>query len=328
MTVIDDTIEAEAAGWAVKAQDGALSETDIVALSDWMDVSPRHAEAFRDALSLWLSLDEPEREALRPPAPRRALPRTAFFRRPATLAWSACLATAAAIAVAAICVSGTFAPKTFYETGKGERRDVALGNGIHLMLNTDTRLSVRERGGRPILDLQHGEVAIAIDHHDSMDDSHPLRVHAGDLRLTDVGTIFDVRRDGGQVGVSVRQGQVDMSEAAESGPVAHLRAGDFGVYEEKDGRSAVSKRDPADVFAWQTSHAIYRDQPLSVVAADLNRYYNKPIIVEGNAAQLRLTAILTLDSQTAVAGRLTEFLPLNVRTTPDAIYLSRRTAGG
>jgi len=314
MSDSDAQIETQAAGWVVKTLSGNASEAEMIAMTEWLEAAPRHADAYREALTLWGGTGAP------PPSPS-SRPRGGSSRPRLLAVWGAGLA-AAVIAAGFIVLPGAFAPAQLYETRKGERREVVLGDGTHLSLNTDTRLTVRGRGRAHTVWLDKGEVAIAVTHRDGAP-AHPLRVLAGDLSVTDVGTVFNVRRTDGQVGVSVREGRVDMTEA---GQTAHLRAGDYGLY--SGGRSQITQRDPAEAFAWQSSHAIYRDQPLSAVAADLNRYYDKPIIVEGDAGQLRLTAILTLDSQSAVAGRLTEYLPLDVRTTTDAIYLSRRRVSG
>jgi transmembrane sensor len=125
--------------------------------------------------------------------------------------------------------------------------------------------------------------------------------------------------------VDVREGEVELMSR---GQARNLKAGDMGTHDEATGQSRFDKADLQEAFAWQSAHAIYRNQPLSAVVKDLNRYYDKPIIVDPAAGQLRLNMIVTLDSQTAVAGRLGEFLPLEVRVSNEAIYLSRRSDTG
>ncbi|UDF04544.1 FecR domain-containing protein [Asticcacaulis sp. AND118] len=318
MSDIDAKIEADAADWAVKAQSGVISEADIVALTDWLDASPRHAAAYGEALSLWTSLDAPVPEEKVTPSAWRSIaqrPKRRFGLR--AVAGSG---LAAVVAVAIMAASGMFAPVQTYDTQKGERETVTLSDGTQLMLNTDTRLSVKITASARTVTLDKGEVAITVAHNDGQ----PFRVLSGDLTLTDIGTTFNVARLNGEVRVAVREGEVEM--AARSAKT-RLLPGDLGTYREASGARTMTRADPAEAFAWQSSRAIYRNQPLSVVAADLNRYFDKPIIVEGDAAQLRLNAILTLDSQTAVAGRITEFLPVDARTTPEAIYIRSRASG-
>ena len=54
--------------------------------------------------------------------------------------------------------------------------------------------------------------------------------------------------------------------------------------------------------------------------------FDKPIVVDDEAGKLRLTAILTLDSERAVVGRLEQFLPLDATATDKAIVLRRADA--
>ena len=214
----------------------------------------------------------------------------------------------------------TQAPATTYETAKGQRKEVVLTDGTHLMLNTDTRV-VAHIGETRTLTLEKGEIALGVVH----DDAHPFVVKSGDARLTDIGTQFNVSRLDGVTRVDVREGEVELTS---QGQARNLKAGDRGTHDEASGQNRFDKADLQQAFAWQSAHAIYRNQPLSAVVKDLNRYYDKPIIVDPAAGQLRLNMIVTLDSQTAVAGRLGEFLPLEVRVSNEAIYLSRRSDAG
>ena len=52
--------------------------------------------------------------------------------------------------------------------------------------------------------LDRGELALKVTH----DTTRPLTLTAGDARITDLGTEFNVRRDDGAVAVTVREGEV------------------------------------------------------------------------------------------------------------------------
>lgn len=317
MSDIDAKIEAEAADWVIRAQSGVISELDIIALTDWLDMSPRHARAYAEALTVWGGLDATEpvqtlRSSVRPQTPRNPT------RRLGVMAMGVGGLTAVAAGVF-LMASGALSPVRTYATHKGERQTITLADGTQLRLNTDTHLSVKMTRSARTVTLDKGEVSVTVAHKADQ----PFRLLTGKLTLTDIGTEFNVARLNGEVRVAVREGQIEM---ADHSAASRLLPGDLGTYREASGTRQLAKVDPAEAFAWQSSRAIYRNLPLSDVAADLNRYFEKPIIVEGDAAQLRLNAILTLDSQTAVAGRITEFLPVDARTTPDAIYLRRRAS--
>ncbi len=317
MSDIDAKIEAEAADWVIRAQSGVISESEIIALTDWLDASPRHARAYAEALTVWGDLDATEPAPTRTPVVHPLKPRH-LTRRFGLMAMGAGGLAAVAAGVFLL-ASGALSSVQTYTTHKGERQTVTLADGTQLRLNTDTHLSVKMTRSARTVTLDKGEVSVTVAHKADQ----PFRLLTGQLTLTDIGTEFNVARLNGEVRVAVREGEVEM---ADHSAASRLLPGDLGTYREASGTRQLTKADPAEAFAWQSSRAIYRNQPLSAVAADLNRYFDKPIIVEGDAAQLRLNAILTLDSQTAVAGRIAEFLPVDARTTPDAIYLRRRAS--
>ncbi len=305
-----DVIELAASQWAVRSQDDAFSEADVTALVLWLEESPLHARAYDQAMRLWTRLDslrDMPQSVVSLDGRRRRDPMK--FHLPA---WGVGGAIAAALAVAAVMVTWP-APSQIYQTARGERKTVTLADGSVLMLNTGTQVSVRlGRFGRQVT-LDHGEVALKVTH----DAARPLTLLAGDTRVTDIGTDFDVLRDGGTVKVAVREGEVAL------GTGEHLHAGDLSLHNEGATGSTVTRTNLDEAFAWQTAHAIYRNQPLSVVVRDLNRYFDKPLVVDEDSGKLRLTAILTLDSETSVVGRLQAFLPLDARATENGVLLTR-----
>lgn len=331
---IENDIALRAAQWVVCAQADSFGDSDILSLAEWLEADIAHARAFEAALITWN-----DAEALRQAMPartaedvislsdfrRRVTARKASIWRSPILRSSGALAGMAAALTAAILMpmlALKSAPVRIYETHKGQRQTVALDDGSSLELNTDTRVSVQLSGHARKLVLERGEVALKVTH----DASRPLTLTAGDAKITDLGTEFNVRRDDdGTVAVAVREGEVQVAEAqaADGGATAAtLHRGDVAVHRAGGSGTVVTHGDPDQAFAWQTRHAIYREQPLSVVAKDLNRYFDKPIIVDDQAGKLRLSAILTLDSEPLVVRRLQDFLPVQAKTTDSGIYLS------
>jgi len=317
-------IALEAAHWVVRAQADAFGDPDILRLTEWLEADPAHARAFEAALATW-----GDAEALRAAAPvrasedvvslgdfrRRAAARKApIWRSPGAVAGMAA-ALAAAVLIPMFALKG--APARIYETHKGQRQTVALDDGSSLELNTGTRVSVQMSSRARRLVLVRGEVALKVTH----DASRPLTLTAGEAEITDLGTEFNVRRDGdGSVAVAVREGEVQLAENGAAPTTLHR--GDIAVHRAGIAGAVVGHGDPDQAFAWQNAHAIYRDQPLSAVVKDLNRYFDTPIIVDDQAGKLRLSAILTLDSEPLVVRRLQDFLPVRAKTTDSGIYLS------
>ena len=325
-----DVIELAAAQWVVRSQGDAVRESDILALTEWLEADDAHADAYRTALGLWYdaapvatstqSATVPSANVINlasaraRKAPRRFIP------------WAAGGAVAAALALAVCLPLLTSAPvkETVYTTAKGERRSVTLADGTVAMLNTDTKLSVRLGKTSRDVSLDRGEVALQVVH----DEKHPFTVTTGDVRLTDLGTEFAVLRQSDAVRVAVRSGSVSLLPTLTSGQAVTLRAGDTATHADGATVSRLAHGDSQTAFAWQTAHAIYRDQPLSDVVKDLNRYFDRPIIVDDETGKLRLTAILTLDSESSVVGRLEDFLSLEAHATDRGIVLGPRAGHG
>jgi transmembrane sensor len=326
-------IQAMAALWAVRAQGETFGEQDIIALTEWLEASDAHADAYRQAVLTWEGFDltapvqaapvsQPEIPVVVRLADRK--PRNA---RPPVWAWGAGGAVAACLAAALVLpqLAARPDPVAVYQTVKGQRQTVALADGTELKLNTDTKVSVQiGKAGRKLV-LDHGEVALKVVH----DEKRPFTLDSGDVRLTDIGTEFNVLRGEADTRVTVREGSVMLKPitAPDIQPVV-LRSGYLAVHRDGGFASTVNKVNVDEAFAWQTAHAVYRNQPLSVVVKDLNRYFATPITVDKDAGQMRLNAVLTLDSESSVVGRLQEYLPLDVKTTAQGIVLSRGSGRG
>lgn len=327
-----DEVELAAAQWVVRSQSNSVREAEIVALTAWLEASEKHADAYRRTLSTWYGIELRAMTDQTGPASNILSFTRAADRRPPkrgqarrTIAW----AVAGTIAATLVAAAGLPllkphpAPAVIYATAKGQRQSVTLADGSVLMLNTNTRVSVQMAGDRRAVVLEQGELALRVVH----DEKRPFTVDTGDVRLTDIGTEFNVLRQPAAVRVTVREGAVSLAPKAAGAAVMMLKAGDTGIHSDGAFVSRMSRGDTQTAFAWQTSHAIYRDLALSDVVADLNRYYDKPIIVDDATGKLRLTAILTLDSESSVVGRLEDFLSLEARETPQGIVLGRMSGG-
>jgi transmembrane sensor len=83
--------------------------------------------------------------------------------------------------------------------------------------------------------------------------------------------------------------------------------------------------DPEAAFAWTSGQLIYRDQPLSEVAADLSRRFAVPVrVADMRTAGLRFSGVLITDSEPDVLRRLQAYAPVRVERTHEAIVLHSR----
>jgi transmembrane sensor len=80
-----------------------------------------------------------------------------------------------------------------------------------------------------------------------------------------------------------------------------------------------------EVAGWRQGRLIYRDQPLSQIAGDMNRLFPRPVkLGDAEAANMRLSGVLIVDEQDAMVDRLSHLLPVRTTTTKDAIVIRAR----
>jgi transmembrane sensor len=311
-----------AADWVARLG-GEPGEADWLAFEAWLDAAPVHRAAYDKALALSLEIERgraalatalADKDAARPD---RASPRRS--RTPA-LWWSGAMMSVAAVAVTFAVLHPEQKPlqPDVYATAKGERRDIVLSDGTKIALNTASSVTVSMQPQRREITLAQGEAAFTVTH----DANRPFVVHVGDRVLTDLGTDFEVLRQNGTITVTVREGLVGVQRAGDGQRDLKLGPGMRLDHREGSPDSMVLVANTDEAFAWRAGRLIYRDRPLSEVAADLDRYGQDQVRVQGPAAGLRFSGVLTIDNQPAMVQRLTDLLPVSSSRKDGVIILS------
>lgn len=321
-----DAEMAEAVDWLVRLQGETVTERDWLDFDAWLTASPAHAQAYDAVLTFDDRLNLGSRQAQAEPL-TDSLGKVAPLR-PARRVWiwSAGAAIAAAFVAGAILLpaSGLLgAHETTYVTGVGERRTVALEDGSRIEMNAASRMTVRfERHARRV---HLGDAQAFFDV--AKDSSRPFLVSAGDTQVRVVGTQFDVRHRDGQVAVNVQRGLVEVRPnlPREAAPF-RLRPGQGLSHRKGQAADArVSTMAVEEIGGWRQGRLIYRDQPLSQIAGDMNRLFPRPVkLADAEAANLRLSGVLIVDDQDAMVDRLSHLLPVRTTTTDDAILIRAR----
>jgi transmembrane sensor len=294
-TAHDAAPDAEALAWVLRMGEPAA---DWDAFMLWLEADPARAAAYdRAALALdeatlmvgALAADEPRTAAndMTPPTPRRARGR----------GWiGGGLAAAAAAAMAVGLWQGQDASYVV-TTRPGEQRTVALPDGSRLMLAGGSRVRL-DKGDPRRATVEAGETFFRVRH----DPAAPFRVDAGALRLTDLGTSFDVYLLGARTRVAVAEGAVSVDQG--DGAV-RLDPGQGVV---SDGttlrRTTVAV---ADVAQWRQGRLAYDGATLREVAADLSRHLGRPVVASAAVAARTFNGTLEmrpLRDDPALLGRL------------------------
>lgn len=264
-----DDIDATAAAWVVREDNGPLPEPERAERDRWLAASTRHLGAYAraHAVLVWSG-------RMSAPAPARPRPRSWRFG-----------AAAALLAVIAGVLMLAWPQGAVYETARGEILRVSLADGSVLTLDANSRVRARMHLDRRELQLLSGTALFDV----ASDPGRPFTVDADGTRVTAVGTRFSVsleRRGGSAVGpveVLVSEGVVDVAESGPDDPVpARLHAGMRALARPAAGVE-VDQVDPQELdrrLLWREGMLAFNGDTLSVAAARFRRYSDVPIIID------------------------------------------------
>ena len=240
------------------------------------------------------------------------------FRRPIVdvrreVRWHVPIPALAAAVLLAIGVAGylttrkskttptTAAPVTrMLATGVGAIDSLKLPDGTQIVLGPLSSVKLAEGYG-----VKNREVDVIGDAYFNVvhDSSKPFTAHALHATIQDVGTKFAVRTDSPDgVAVSVTEGAVALQgtnpgrsgESIARGAIV-LKPGERGVIR-PDGQTIKGRSGPDDM-AWLQHQLVFREAPLSDVAASMHRWYGIELRVPDQSIAARhLTATFSGES--------------------------------
>jgi len=203
-----------------------------------------------------------------------------------------------------------------YVTGTAEVRTVRLEDDSVVTLGPDSAVAVTYSPDARGVRLLAGEAYFEV----TPDTVRPFRVSADRVRVTVLGTAFNVNRTDGGADVGVSHGVVRVDVGSDARPVAErLEAGDF-VRVSASGRVTRGDRPPSQTGAWRAKQLTAQDQPFGAVLDRLRRYYAGAIVVtDDTLADQPVTGVYNLDdpaaalrgiarSQNAVVRQITPWL--------------------
>jgi len=280
------TIEAEAALWVVRLENGKLSADAYAEFQAWQRRSPAHREALSRLTTLWSDFDILEN--LASPVPESDLSEGGAKTSP-TFPWRILGSIAASAVVmlgAAFWYANSHRPvskspvtlasivRQHYETAIGAQKTVRLPDGSKVLINTDTSLDVAFSAGRRDVYLRRGEAFFDVVHNGK----RPFTVAANKCLIRDIGTEFDVRLMDHVVEVAIAKGSVELAHSNGASGSGDRRLGVFNAgtsiaFDERIERSEqISQEDMSRKLSWREGALDYDGEPLSKVLADFSRY--------------------------------------------------------
>ena len=293
-----DTIAAQAAYWFAVFLDGGETAEERRRFGLWLEEHPAHRDAFQQIETLWSGSSSLKLQR------GLAIDRRAFLGGIAT-------AVIAAIGYSAY----RSLPTADVWTDTGERRDIALPNGVAATLASNTSLSHMSQDGVDGIRLHSGEAWF-----NHTDTTSPFFVTANNGIVWCEGGSFDVSCYGRDVTVTTQQGRIAIRLA---GGVTTVPGGTAVQYRDNSIGSTYAV-DLVTALAWRDGRLVFIGSPLDTVTKTLERWQPGHIVVLGDSLKSRpVTMVVDLDNLSNVLRSLGRVLPVDVIRITDYLTILR-----
>ncbi len=322
----NEAVREQAIEWFARLRADDCTEAAKREFRNWLALSEAHAKEYEGLQKIWTELD-----GLTARLPDPSAKSCAGIGRSRGRAISNHWTWPAAAALLLLFLSGAwfyrfgdFGPT--YVTAKGEQRTVTLSDGTRVWMNTDTALTVEISPELRKVVLERGEALFDVRH-----DVRPFDVVAGNGRIRDLGTQFNVYSGPQGVSVSVLDGVVEVSlkEGARQAMSSQVLSKGHAVsYDNRGVLSAVKTADENAIAAWCNGRFVFDETPLSEVVAQMNRYWDGVIrISDPPLEKLTLSGVFRTDDHEGLLEAIGQILPVAVEKVDDStIVLSARRA--
>lgn len=341
--------ERMAAEWLARRDGDGWTPADEEALARWLDAGIANRVAFLRLQAVWAesgrlqalgagwqATQAPPRGWWQgSPQARRELMLEAMASRPPPrprhrkpmlpLALAASLLLACGLAIGWAWQQRAPASATTHMAAIGQVREVALEDGSHATLASDSLAEVRMSRRDRRIALRRGEVIFDV----ARDPKRPFVVEAGSRQVVAVGTRFSVRHDAQSMRVVVTEGTVRLQahpDRAGSRPSALLPAGSVAEIR-GDGVlvRSIAVADAERMLDWREGLLVFRDTTLADAATEFNRYNTRKIVVaDARTGALRIGGSFRWDNADGFARLLGHGFPVNADISADRIVLSSR----
>ncbi|KWF63718.1 FecR family protein [Burkholderia pseudomultivorans] len=207
-------------------------------------------------------------------------------------------------------------------TAVGEHVDVALDDGSHVTLNTDTELTFVNRLRSRDATIQRGEALFSVAH--SLVRSFDVSVGTANVR--DIGTRFTVRKMADGVDVAVLEGQVELTASAGAAPVP-LLAGQAARADRVGNVELQGQQQFDAMVSWKDNRLQFNGTPLRDVVHEVQRYRKQPIVLaDARVGDYRVTGGFSSADPDLLLKTLSSVVPVTVefQRAGTAVIASRR----
>lgn len=301
--------EQEAVRWCVERHSGHWSAEEDARYEQWLEASEVNRQAHRKVSRAWSvagQLSEPAMSA-------RSAPGRNY--RPVVFAL-----LALAVLVPFIAWEGerwwNGNPEAIATT-RGQFKTLTLADGSEIQLDADSEAIVRVGSRGRGAELVRGAASFVVVH----DDTRPFEVKAGDGRIVDLGTRFEVDIRSGHVRIEVYEGLVAVHTANGE---SELAAGQGAGYA-PGGVLLPIVAVAASAPAWREGKLAFRNEPLGEALQRVARYHQASFeFADPALADLRISGLFRVDDLALFVKTLEAGFPLHAsRVDADRVILTR-----
>jgi ferric-dicitrate binding protein FerR (iron transport regulator) len=205
-------------------------------------------------------------------------------------------------------------------TRSGQQKIITLSDGTKVTLNNASKLSYASVFGNNKREVYlTGEAFFDVKH----DTNRPFLVHTSQLNVQVLGTSFDVKsyRADAKTTVSVATGKVGVS-SKNVAATQMLLPGNQLAYTDNDTRFVKTDIGADEIIAWQNGILTFKQEAISDVKADLQRWFNVTIIIHRNALlNKRVTASFTRKSLPDVLNILSQTVGFTYKINKNEVHI-------
>lgn len=303
-------IQATAAEWLARRNNGEHSAEDQRAFLVWLNANEANRAAFSKAEALWEQMRGLDAIADNQLAEARAF-LAGNRRQPARRRF--------AVAALALITAGvvwqadwlSYLNDQTYQTAIGQSKSIDLADGSRLELNTNSEARVHYSRHEREVWLTRGQAVFTVAH----EINRPFNVYAGCGKIRDVGTQFDVRHNDDWVSVAVLDGEVEVSGSVDVPPKT-LHRGQQLNYKPSGEVTSVQAIDINTFSAWRERKLVFQGQLLKDVLEELGRYHRASITVTApKILDTKVTGIFPTDNLPQAMHTIATTLPIKLTQT-------------
>jgi transmembrane sensor len=312
----------QAIAWLLRLRDAPADAQSRRAFAAWLAADPAHQTAYRQVQAQWDWMEPLKQQSFRArDAALRYRPTARQSTRRKWLIYGAAATVLLGLGLAIFSPQGWYGLPHSYNTAKGQRQVLALSDGSELELNTDTEVRVHFNHAQRQVELIRGEAFFKVFHNAD----RPFSVQAGNLRVRDIGTAFDVYKQADRVSVAVQEGVVEMAGQSEH---RELHAGQQLAYSDDHRFVPAIASDIAAATAWRQGQLIFNGRRLIEVLAEIGRYHEVQIrLPDPKLAELRVNGSFRTEQLDGMLNAVSALLPVNVKRIGEREIVLEATSG-